>query len=207
MSGNGSATRNGPDEWRQVSTPATRNLLGKIRRFALGTTARVLWQIIGHTTLDKRREVKDAEVFGSAGVWARPRSGDNAEAIVVFLGDDGSGPMIVAVRNEKVRALIASLEDLGEGESMLFAGNAAGTGGAVVKNTGAKVQIKSAGGVSEPLCKQADFLALQTAFYDHIHAAAGSPTSAPLPSFSLPDPPPPPMPNPGSSGTSVLEGE
>lgn len=197
------ASRNGPSEWADVSSPSTRNLFGRIRRFALGVTSRVKWQIIGHRLLDRKLEAKEAELFGGIGLFARPSSGSKAEAIVVGLGDDGAAPAIVGVRDEGTRAAV--VEELGgvdEDETVLF--NSATV--VYCKSTGV-VEVRTPGGAAFALAKASELQALASDFYAHIHAASGAPTSGPMPSFVLPDPPSPVMTTPGFPGTTVLKGE
>lgn len=196
------ATRNGPGEWAGVSSPAARNLYGKIRRFAIGVTSAVKWQLVGHLLLDKKREARDAELFGGIGVFARPSSSSKAEAVVAFLGDDAAAPAIIGIRDEATRSAIAGALGVDEDETVLY--NSATV--VYCKKSGV-VEVRTPGGAAFALAKASELQQLATDFYAHIHAAAGSPTSAPMPSFVLPDPPSPVMVSPGFPGTDVLKGE
>ncbi len=107
-----SATDNTIEEWRREGAPERRRTDGMIRRMPIGITGGVRWRVTGHLLLDSRtREAYDAEVFGGVGFYARPKSGSNAEAIVVFPGDDAQNPIIIATRDEDARKAIAKLAE------------------------------------------------------------------------------------------------
>ena len=156
-----SATRSGPGEHAKAISPDTRGVLGKVRRFALGTT-RTLWQVLGHLLLDGRRESRDAEVFSGIGFYARPRATDRAEAIVVFTGENAASPVVVATRNEDTRSAVAG--GLAEDESAMF--NSAAI--VVVKANGT-VEVRLAGGVAVALATLADVQAIRSALDGHSH--------------------------------------
>lgn len=97
-------------EFRDETSPDTRDWRGMIRRVAISLTSGASWQAIGHILLDGRtRETRDAEVFPGIGFYARPAAGVNAEAIVAFVGG-ASNPHIVATRDEDTRKKVAQLD-------------------------------------------------------------------------------------------------
>lgn len=197
------ASRSGSREFMASQSPKTRADMGRIRRMAIGITTRVLWQLLGHVGLDGKRETRNAEVFGGAGMAARP-GGRNAEAVVVFPGEGASSPIVVAVRDEEMRlAIVAALTGgtLGAGEIALGAGTEGTVEVVLHLKTDGTIEARSAGGAAASLALKSDVETLRSTFNAHTHVYSPGPggpvpTEMPLPLASIP-----------STGTTVLLGE
>jgi hypothetical protein len=88
-----------------------------IRRMQLVASSAVQWSLQGFLDEDGSVEAEEAEVFPGVGVFARPKSGDNAEAIVLKVGGASGHAVIVATRNQDGIKRIGSL---GEDETIIF---------------------------------------------------------------------------------------
>jgi hypothetical protein len=158
-----SATRNGPGEWADTNAPDRRDLVGRIRRMAITLTSKALWQLVGHALPDGRKEPRTADVFSGIGFYARPRSSDRAEAMVLFPGGAGH-PVVVGTRNEDVRKAIAG--GLAENESAMFNSLAI----AVVKAIGT-IELRSAAGVAQSTLKGATYRSAEDVMLTALAAA------------------------------------
>lgn len=187
-----SGTDNTTKEWRDETAPTRRRNDGLIRRMPIGLTSGVPWRVTGHLLIDGRtREFHDAEVFSGIGFYARPKSQANAEAIVVFPGDDAQNPIIIATRDEAARRAIASLET---DSTAMF-----NTLSIILIKKDGTVEIRAAGGTATKLPTLADYNALRNAFNAHVHPTAG--TGPPSPPTAVPGVIPAPTP----AGTQVLK--
>ncbi len=180
-------------------SPEARGARGAIRRMLIRFTDKVRWQLAGHK-VDGVVESPPAEPFTGIGFYARPVEGGNAEAILASIGD-AQHAVIIATRDEDLRKLWADVLDKPDLAAMFNRSTI------ILINADGTVEIRSRGGTAVELAKASEVQALASAFYAHIHAAAGSPTTAPIADFSLPDPPGLPLVNPGQPGTTVLKGE
>jgi len=126
---------------RDQVSPDARDAAGQIRRFDLGVTSGVKWQVIGHTLLDGRKEVRPAEVFSGIGFFSRPKESNNAEAIGVFVGG-AANPMIAATRDEDLRKSMvpAPPTDM----AAMF------NSSAIAQITGSTMEVRLAGGTVQP---------------------------------------------------------
>lgn len=164
--------------------PLVNRVAGMVRRMAIQTTARALWQLIGYRNPDGTNETMPVEQFSGIGFYARPSAAGKPEAIVVMVGGPTS-PAIVATRDEATRARMA--DGLAADETAVFNSQAI----VVVKANGT-VEIRSKDGVAVPLATKADVDALRAWALAHAHASLGSPPAVP----------PPPV-----VGTTKLRGE
>lgn len=156
-----SATRNGPEGHGDSVSTSVRELYGKVRRMAIGVTSS-LWQVIGHLLLDGKIEAKDAEAFSGLGFYARPKAGSNAEAIVIFLGEGGSSPAVIACRDEDVRRVVVG--DLDEDESAMFNSSTM-----IIVRASGVVEIKAPNGNPRRVAFHDELHALWSAFDGHGH--------------------------------------
>lgn len=173
---------------------------------AVTLTTRALWQVVGHLLLDGSRETRDAEVFGGAGVAARP-GGSNIEAIVVFPGEGASSPLLIAVRDEEMRrALVAALAggQLERGEIALGAGVDGSIAALLHVRAGGTIEARTPGGTALELTPKAElerFLAALDAAIAMLGGAVAAPELAALKTALEALLPPWP------AGTTVLKGE
>ena len=94
------------------------NLVGGIvRRMRLVASSAVAWTAAGVVDADGSVEADDAEVFPGIGFYARPKSGDNAEVILLKVGGQSGHAVIVATRNQDG---IKRIGELGEDETIVF---------------------------------------------------------------------------------------
>lgn len=189
-----SSTDNTTKEWRDETAPERRRNDGLIRRMPIGLTSGVRWRATGHLLLNSRdREFHDAEVFSGIGFYSRPKAGANAEAIVVFPGDDAQNPIIIATRDEAARKAIAQLE---ADSTAVF-----NTQTVILIKSDGTVEIRASGGAATKLPTLADYNALRNAFNAHVHPTAG--TGPPSPPTAVPGIIPAPTP----AGTQVLKAQ
>lgn len=187
------------EELARTTNPTLRRIAGALRRMAVTLTARPLWHVVGHRTLDGSDETAVAEVFPGVGFYARPSRAGKPEAIVVHVGG-ASHPVVIATRDEKTRAAVASIA---EDEAILYSSTAV-----VHVRADGTVEIRSPDGAAVPLATKADVEALKTHFDGHKHQHAipngttltSVPTRTPTGTVIL-DPAPSP------AGASVLRGE
>jgi hypothetical protein len=102
---------------RRAIDPAAARAAGALRRFAIGATTQVLWQLLGFRMPDGSTETRTAEPFTGIGFYARPPADGQPEAIAVMVGD-AKAPMIVGLRDEATRAKVAAA--IAAGETMAF---------------------------------------------------------------------------------------
>jgi phage gp45-like len=149
-----------------------RLLRGQIRRGAVTLTSSTLWQVLGQRGGAGGDETWNIEPFTGIGIYARPPSSGNPEAIVVAIGG-AKTTAIVATRDEATRKLGAG--DLAEGETCVFNDKAR----IIVKADGT-VEIRLHGGVAIPLATLADVQAIRAALDGHSHTyvpGSGTPTT------------------------------
>lgn len=200
------STDNTPAEWLAANSTRYRAELGRVRRMLIGVTSRVLWQLIGHRGLDNKLETREAEVFGGAGMIARP-GGRNAEAIVVFTGEGASSPMIVAIRDQQMAAALATAltgGELGTGEVAIGAGVEGEVAGLTHWKADGTIEHRSQAGAAVSLATKADLQRVITAIDAAITTLGGAlaaPELAALKAALLALIPAWP------AGTSVLKGE
>jgi hypothetical protein len=170
----GSATRNGPGDWRDIQKPEARSLAGRIRRMAIGVTSRMLWQLLGHRGLDGKVETRDAEVFGAAGIFGRP-GGRNSEAIVIFPGEGAMSPIVVAVRDEQMRAAVVAAISGGiaTGETAIASGTNGTVSAMVHVRANGTVEVRAPGGAAVALATQASVDAFRVSYNTHTHSVPG----------------------------------
>lgn len=171
---------------RDEQDPDKLHARGAIRRMVVSLTTKAIWQLAGFILGGGKRETMNAEPFGGIGFFARPPASGKPEAIVLMVGDDSRQPVVVAVRDEKTRQAIAGA--LAENETAMF--NDAAT--VVIKSDGT-IEARSKNGAAVPLVTFAEFMR-----HGHTCAAAGNPSTAPIPVVDPGDP---------LSGTDVLKGE
>lgn len=188
------STNNTPGDWAEENSRKVRAEYGRIRRMLIGVTSKVLWQLIGHRQLDGKLETREAEVFGGAGMIARP-GGRNAEAIVVFTGDGASSPLIVAIRDQQMAAALAAAltgGSLGTGEVAVGAGADGEVACLAHWKTDGTIEIRSPTGEAKQLVTFETFMR-----HGHPSAPTG-PITPPAP--IAPDITP-------LAGTTVIKGE
>lgn len=91
------------DDFARDTDPLFLQLKGMIRRMAITLTTKALWQLAGFRMPDGSTETMTVEPFTGIGIYARPPSSTQPQAIVVMVGDAKS-PAIIAVRDEQTRA-------------------------------------------------------------------------------------------------------
>ena len=176
---------------RDDVSPPRRDLLGRFRRMVIKLTSRsgaasAIWQMLGHRDELGRAETVDVEVFPGVGIYARPKAGGKAEAVIVHVGGPDQ-PIAVATRNEDIRRQV--LADVKEDETAIYTSTAV-----VLINADGTIEIRSAGGLAVPLATLADVQAIQAALDLHTHAH-GDPTVGTGPAVPAP------------TGTTKLRGE
>jgi hypothetical protein len=178
-------------ELARATDPMLRRLAGLVRRMAVGATAKILWQLTGVRGLDGKSPPIEVEVFSGLGIYARPATNGQPEAIVVNVGG-AKLPVIVATRDAKsLQAMIGELDGKpAAGELVLFPP----AGGAVIYcKADGTVEIRTPGGTASRLATLDDLQRERAWLIAHTHPGLGSPPSAPLP--------------PAPVGTIVLKGE
>lgn len=159
------STRSGPEEHAQAVSAGVRDVLGRVRRFAITLTTRALWQVAGHLLPDNETiETHNAPPFTGVGLYARPAADGNPEAIVVFVGGP-SNPVIVATRDEKTRAAVfAAAGELAPGEAAIYSPAAI-----IVAKADGTVEIRTPGGVAVSLATKADVQTIRDQLTAHTH--------------------------------------
>jgi phage gp45-like len=178
-------------QWRAETSPDARDARGLVRRMVVNLTTGVFWRTVGHLLLDGTPELHNAEVFSGVGFYARPKSGHNAEAIVVFPGG-GSNPIIIATRDEDARKAMAKLD---ADETAVFNSRTV-----IVIKKGGTEEIRAAGGTAEALATKADVAALRATYNNHTHLyspGTGAAIATPKPVAQADAP----------SGTSILKAQ
>lgn len=104
-------------DFAQDTDPVTLQLRGMVRRMAITLTTKALWQLAGYLLPDGTQETLTAEPFVGIGIYARPPSSTQPQAIVVMVGG-AKAPAIIAVRDEATRAAVAGA--IAQDETMLF---------------------------------------------------------------------------------------
>jgi hypothetical protein len=186
-----SYTDNTTRQWRDETSPREREARGLVRRLVVNLTTGVFWRTVGHLLLDGNPETHLAEVFSGIGFYARPKSGHNAEAIVVFPGG-ASNPIIIATRDEDARKAVAKLAD---DETAAFNSRTI----ILIKKDGT-VEIRAANGTAQALATKADVAALRVTFNEHTHLYTPGPGTAVATAIPVAQADAP-------SGTSVLKGQ
>lgn len=164
-------------DFRDQTSPQTRDWRGMIRRVAISLTSGAKWQTIGHLLLDGvTKETRDAEPFSGIGFYARPAAGANAEAVAVFVGG-ASNPHIVATRDEDTRKKVAKLD---QDETMAF-----NTQVGVKMTKDGKIEACANGGTPVELALASELNSLRafvmqqfTATGGHTHTVSGAATTA-----------------------------
>jgi phage gp45-like len=187
------------EELARVTSPSLRRFAGAIRRMAVAVTGKPLWQVVGYRTPEGHDETTFAEVFPGVGFYARPPRGSRPEAVVSYVGG-ANHPVIVATRDEKTRAAVATLA---EDETIMFSSRSV-----VHIRANGVVEIRTPHGRAVPLATKADVAALKKHVDDHMHQYATQSGTA-LTSFPTLVLTGKPVldPAPAPSGTSVLQSE
>lgn len=187
-------------DFRDQTSPETRDWRGMIRRVAISLTSAGTWQVIGHLLLDgKTREVRNAEVFGGVGFHARPPAGANAEGIVAFVGG-AANPHLIATRDEDTRKKVANIE---QDETMAY-----NTQVGVKMTKDGKIAACAHGATPVGLALESElndlraFIMQQFSGSGHVHAVSGGATTATTPVVL-----PVVAPTTDYPGTDVLRGQ
>jgi hypothetical protein len=169
MSAIGPTTKESRDD---VSAEA-RGWRGMLRRLAITLTDGGTWQMIGHTMLNRRPEVRRVEMFSGIGFAARPAAGANAEAVVAFVGGS-SNPVSLAARDEDGRQ--SAVGDLGQNETAMYNGSVV-----FICRENGTAEIRSVIGTPHALATKADIDALAAkvdhlvgVYNSHTHAVSGA---------------------------------
>ncbi len=203
-------TRHGAQDLRSRASRAALRLANMVRRVTLGSSQGGSWGFQGYAIPDLRGGSStttegdgydETEIFPGIGIYARPGSDDDAEALLLQVGGEANHPVIAAVRNEAARArYVEEFGDVEPGEIAVF--NSGGTSRILITAAGnveitvpaGKEILLSAGGATDKLVTRTEFLK-----HGHATAATGpvsSPIVAPAPSV-----------DPAFPGTSVVKGE
>lgn len=157
-----------PKDHAKVTDPTLRRLLGSARHMAIGLTSSPFWQLLGFKRLGERIETARAVVFPGVGIYARPASSSNPEAIVLNVGG-ADHPVVIALRDEKTRKASANID---EDETVLF-----NTVAVLYIKSDGTIEARSVGGTASPLATKADIDALRTWALGHGHPNHGLPPS------------------------------
>ena len=187
-----------------------------VRRVTLGVTSGARWAFQGYefedddtgSTISEGDDDEPTDVFQGIGIYARPATGDNSEAIMLHVGGEAEHPVLVGFRNEDARArYVAEFEDVAPGEIVIF--HSAGTARVkitaageieITATAGEKIKLKTKAGTSLPLATKADVLAVQAALNGHAHTYIPGPGPGVTQTTLNPSVPAP-------TGTTVVEGE
>lgn len=179
---------------KREQSPEAKSNASRIRRLAVSVTSRVFWQLLGYKSHESKQKGIDAENFSGIGFYARPKTSDKAEAVLVSVGD-ARHSVIIATRNEDVRKQIANLA---ENETAIFTSLST----VVIKADGT-IEIRSKDGTALPLPTLADLQAVVDALDSHSHlyipypgGVAGAPVAT-TGNPSVPDP----------DGTDIIRAE
>lgn len=168
----GAPTTSGPRAMMAAIGETARELGGVIVRATLGTTAESLWRTLTGYLPDGTRAFRDAEVFSGIGVYARPPTNANAEAIVGTLGGEASAAVVLATRDEGTRRAMAG--NINADETILY--NSVSV--VLVKSTGA-IELRTANGTAVALAKASDLTRLRGAIVSAAATTlAGNPTGS-----------------------------
>lgn len=189
----------------ETTDPRWISVRGMVRRMVVSLTNAVKWQLTGVPLPDGNGgvapEVRSAEVFSGIGFFSRPPKTGAPEAAVLSLGGDASAPLVVATRDEKTRAEVAG--DLDEDETITFNSSTI-----VYNKKNGTVEIRTPSGTAVELALKSDVEAVDQKYANHLHGAAGAPTTGPLAAFT-PGTPPVSVPLPPAQivGTTVLKAQ
>lgn len=96
------------ESFRERTSRAATMLQGMIRRLVTSVTDGALWQVLGYTNFDGKRESYGAELFQHVGFASRPAGA--AEVVVVNVGGAAEHPIIVATRDRSTAVALEADE-------------------------------------------------------------------------------------------------
>jgi phage gp45-like len=171
------------EDFAQETSAFRRYVYGMIRRFAITLTDAARWQLLGQRGGAGGDEIlSDVEAFTGIGFYSRPpSSGGNPEAIGVGVGGTRT-TVIVAARDEATRQAVAG--DLPPDSAAMF-----NTRAILVINPDGTVEIRTPSGTAVELALKSDVEAVDNKYANHLHGAAGAPTTGPLSVFTPGAPP------------------
>lgn len=166
-------------DFRDSTSPETRDWRGMIRKFKILLTSGSIWQVLGHKLIDNTPETRFPEVFSNIGLFARPPAGANAEAVGVSMGGAAGNLVVVATREEDTRKRVAVLE---QDETCIYNSVVVAT----CKKTGQLwICAPGAAPVAVALASELNalraFVTQQFAGAGHVHAVSGGTTTAVTP--------------------------
>lgn len=194
-----SNTDNTTREWRDSTSTESRDLYGSIRRMAITLTEGSFWRAVGHLLVDKTRETRDAEVFGTLGFYSRPAAGANAEAMLVSPGGSGNHVMI-GTRDEDLRKRSPQLAQ----DSAIMRNR----GAIVIVKPDNTIEARTPSGTAHGLATTDElnnlraFVMQQFEGAGHGHGVSGAATNSTLPIVA-----PVTAPTTAYDGTEVLKGQ
>jgi len=170
---------------------------GIVRKVALGDTAGGAWGVLGYAIPDLRGgrsfvtqgDSEDAvEVFNGINIYARPASGDKAEAVLLNVGGEAQHPVIAAVRDESARKrYVETFGDIDAGAIAIF--NSAGKSRLVIKADGnIEVDLEEGAEMTVRRGGEPDNLVTRTDLLNHTHASFGAAPTEIVPSVPTPFP-------------------
>jgi hypothetical protein len=140
---------------------------------AIGVTSRAIWQLVRKATPDAAAETALAEVFPGIGIYARPPSSANAEAIVFNVGG-ADHPIVIALRDEDTRRASA---DIDADETMIYTSQVV-----VYLKANGTIEARTVGGSALALATKDDIDALKSWAENHYHLSHGAVSIVPPPS-------------------------
>lgn len=176
------------EQLAQSTNPTLVRAFGAIRRFAIALTDTAIWQVAG-VLMPDGREAMRAELFGSVGIFARPPTGAEVDAIGVMVGD-ATTPTLVGVRDEQTRAAVVG--DLKPDETALYNSKAL-----VHAKDDGRIQARSVGGTAKRLATVEDIENLRDWIANTMVVVTPSGNSTPG-TFNVP---------PSADGTQIFEAE
>jgi phage gp45-like len=171
------------EDFAQETSAFRRFMYGMIRRFAITLAESARWQLLGQSGGAGGDEVlPDVEAFTGIGFYARPpSSGGNPEAIGVGVGGTRT-TVIIAVRDEATRQAVAG--NIEDDETITFNSSTL-----VYNKKNGTVEIRTPTGTAVELALKSDVEAVDNKYANHLHGAAGAPTTGPLSVFAPGTPP------------------
>lgn len=153
----------------------------------------------GREALDGTSEDDEIEIFGQAGIVARPEANAAVESLVLLVGASGDHAA-VAAQIDSTRATVIDATGLEPDETIVYTSQSV----VHIKADGT-VEVRSIGGTAVALATKADVDAIKSWLDLHIHNTPTGFSSIPVDGTPLPGGTPDTAPAP--TGTTILKAE
>jgi phage gp45-like len=167
---------------REARDAAERLLRGLVRRFAITLTEGTLWRMLGQRGGQGGDETRDLETFPGIGIYARPPSSGNPEAIALAVGG-AKHQVVVATRDEATRQAALG-GDVQPGETCLYNGQ-----GRIILKADGTAEIRLHSGVAEASIKGETYRSAEDALLTALSTFTAAIATHCAPTGVSPDPP------------------